>query len=208
MDGFSGDNLTCIRGERTVFVGLNFALAAGDVLYLLGPNGSGKSSLLRMMAGFIRPAAGRLIWNGEDVMDDLSLHRSRVSYVGHLDAIKGVLTVAENLSFWAELAGRADTVEDALNRFSLARLATTPARFLSAGQRRRLNLARLLAAPSPLWLLDEPATALDTESAEILATVIAAHQGTGGFVVQATHDEPPEGAMTLDFRAPAARAVA
>lgn len=201
MDSFSGENLTCVRGERMVFSRVSFSLTPGDALYLIGPNGSGKSSLLRMMAGFLRPTSGLMRWGDKNMHDDLSLHRARVSYIGHQDAVKGILTVKENLTFWANLAERGDAVNDALKCFSLNRLSDMPARFLSAGQRRRLNLARLVASPNPLWLLDEPTTTLDRESAEVLSSVTTEHQEAGGLVVQATHETPPASARTIDFRA-------
>ena len=202
MPKFSGSHLTCIRGERTVFAGLDFSVDGGEALYLLGPNGAGKSSLLRLMAGLLRPAAGELVWDRDAISDDLAGHRRRVHYVGHHDAIKGVLTVEENLAFWAAIEGSRPTAAmDALTRFGLGALAASPARFLSAGQRRRLNLARLVTSPAPVWLLDEPATALDQESAAVLQRVISAHQASGGLVVIASHDEPVADARTLNLQA-------
>lgn len=187
--GFAGSSLTCVRGERVVFTGLDFSLAPGDALVLLGPNGSGKSSLLRLMAGLIRPAAGRLSWNGQPVGADREAHAGRTHYVGHHDAIKPVLTVAENLRFWARLHGAGGDAKAlaALDRFGLGHLAGMPGKLLSAGQKRRLNLARLLAAPAPLWLLDEPSVALDRASVRRLEEVIAEHRAAGGMVVLSTH---------------------
>jgi heme exporter protein A len=189
---FAGRGLVCVRGERLVFSGLDFALAAGDALVLLGPNGSGKSSLLRLMAGLLRPAAGELLWNGLPVAQDPEAHAGRIHYVGHHDAVKPVLSAAENLRFWARLhepcaetAGRAVTA--ALARLGLEALANVPGKMLSAGQKRRLNLARLLAAPAPVWLLDEPTTALDKASVAALEAVIAEHRAGGGMVVVSTH---------------------
>lgn len=200
MSDFSGTGLTCIRGERVVFSSLDFTIAAGEALYLLGHNGAGKSSLLRTMAGFLRPAEGTLAWDGEALSEDPAAHRRRVHYVGHHDAIKGVLTVEENVAFWAGLHGNGNsTARDALDRFGLAPLAKSPARFLSAGQRRRLNLARLLASEAPLWLLDEPTTALDRESITTLTSVIADHRAAGGLIAIATHEDPDPGANTLIF---------
>ncbi len=191
MPRFTGDDLTCIRGERIVFSGLSFALAAGNALVLSGPNGSGKSSLLRLMAGLLPPAAGRLAWDGEAIAEDPESHHGRLHYVGHLDAVKPALTVAENLAFWAALHQGADATSHALDQalavFAMDRLATLPARYLSAGQRRRLSLARIIAAPAAVWLLDEPGTALDTQSTTHLEAAIAEHQNGGGIVVLATH---------------------
>lgn len=187
---FAGEGLTCIRGERLVFDKLSFRAEAGEALLLTGPNGSGKSSLLRLMAGLLTAAAGRLLWGKEAVANDPDAHRARLHYVGHLDALKPALTVAENLAFHAALRGtRADdaTLDRAMRAFRIDRLADTPARFLSQGQRRRTALARILAAPAPLWLLDEPTLALDDTSLAALGAVLTDHLATGGHVIAATH---------------------
>lgn len=205
MAHFTGTRLSCVRGERKVFEGLDFTLDAGDMLVLVGPNGSGKSSLLRLMAGLARPAAGVLRWDGVDIAEDPEAHHTHLHYVGHTDALKPVLTVAENLGFWAALHGGApgarSRVADALDAFGIKSLADVPARYLSAGQRRRLALARTLAADAPLWLLDEPTTALDADAVAALEGVIARHRECGGMVVAATHG--PLGTAevtTLDLR--------
>lgn len=188
MNLFEGRDLVCLRGGRAVFSGLSFALPAGGALLLTGPNGSGKSSLLRLLAGLIRPAGGELLWDGTPVRKALDEHRERVAFLGHLDAVKPVLTLRENLAFWAGLGGAdADRVEAALARFGLTDLAEVPARLLSAGQKRRLALARLPLSASPLWLLDEPTVGLDRASATALAEAIAAHRQNGGRVAVATH---------------------
>jgi heme exporter protein A len=185
---FASEGLGCVRGERWVFDGVDFALAPGAALVLEGPNGSGKSSLLRLAAVLLKPASGRLTWDGRDIAEDADTHRARLIYVGHLDALKPAFTVAENLGFWARLAGAENAAtEAALERVGLGHLAELPARFLSAGQRRRLNLARLLLKPAPLWLLDEPTTSLDSESIQTLAEVVAEHRVRGGIVLAATH---------------------
>lgn len=186
---FAGEGLGCIRGERIVFRDVNFAVEPGGALILRGPNGSGKSSLLRLACGFLKPAAGRLTWGGADVRRDAWAMRTRISYVGHLDAVKTALSVAENVAFWAAFAGRKGGVQAALERLDLGAMADIPARLLSAGQRRRVNLARLAAAPAPLWLLDEPAVSLDEASASALAQLMAEHRAGGGIVVAATHTE-------------------
>ena len=206
MTDFVGRQLLCARGGRTVFADLDFRIAAGGALVLAGPNGSGKSSLLRLMAGLARPAAGVLAWGGNDVAEDPATHRARVHYVGHLDAVKPALTVAENLGFWAALCGGSDGAEArtraALDAFGIAQLGDVPGRYLSAGQRRRLNLARILAASAPLWLLDEPKTALDTDAAERVDAAIASHRAEGGMVVMSMHGGSlPEGAVVLDLAA-------
>jgi heme exporter protein A len=177
--------LAAFRGERLVFRDLGFAVATGGALLLTGPNGSGKSTLLRLVAGLLSPAAGTLTWEGADALADLPTHARRVAYVGHLDAVKPGLTAAENLRFAARLAGRA--VHVALEAVGLEELADLPARMLSAGQRRRLALARLALSPAPLWLLDEPTLGLDAASVARFGAMLAAHRSAGGMVVAATH---------------------
>lgn len=201
MSLFEGRDLVCLRGARQVFGGLGFALAPGGALLLIGPNGSGKSSLLRVMAGLLRPAAGSLNWDGEPIAKDPEAHRGRLHYVGHQDAVKPVLGVAENLAFWARARAAGDeSVAEALDRFGLAELAGVAGRLLSAGQKRRLALARLLASPADLWLLDEPSVGLDDASIERLGAEIARHRDAGGRVVAATHGTLPiEGADVLSL---------
>lgn len=207
---FLGRGLGCIRGGRAVFAGLDFSVAPGAALVLLGPNGSGKSSLLRVMAGLLRPTVGQVLWGEIPAAEDAEAHAARTHYVGHHDAIKPVLSVAENLRFWARLhephlPTAAKAVDGALERFGLAHLRDVPGKMLSAGQKRRTNLARLLAAPSPLWLLDEPTTALDKASIKVLEAVMAEHRARGGMVVLSTHqdvDLPGAGELHLDEFAP------
>ena len=183
-----------------MFEGLSFELAAGDALLLRGPNGSGKSTLLRLVAGFLRPSAGTLAWDAQPCRADTPEHRARLSFVGHADPLKPLLSVAENLAFAAGLAGGAADVAPALARFRLESLAATPARFLSAGQRRRANLARLLATPRPLWLLDEPGVGLDAASRARLEEAIARHRAAGGICLLASHGDVSVGdAYVLDF---------
>lgn len=186
---FRGEALDCIRGDRKVFEGLAFALSAGDILILSGPNGSGKSSLLRVMAGLLRPSAGRILRNGTDCRDDPDAHGDDLHFVGHQDAIKPALSVAENLRFWTALRGERDSgsVAAALAAFELTNLADLPGRLLSSGQRRRANLSRLAAASAGLWLLDEPGVGLDAASMRALEGLIAAHRGAGGMTVLSTH---------------------
>lgn len=204
MSVFSGENLACERGERLVFRDLTFRLADGGALVLIGPNGSGKSSLLRLMAGLSSALSGRIVWDGEDVATDREAHGARLQFLGHGDAVKPVLTVAENLRLWSDLrqppAQSARHRRQALEAFGLGRLADVPGRYLSAGQRRRLALARLLAAPSRLWLLDEPRTALDRDAADALDAAIVRHREQGGMVVVALHGGPyPEATEVLDL---------
>jgi heme exporter protein A len=182
------EDLACRRGERLVFRGLNCTLPPGGALVLTGANGSGKSSLLRLLATLLAPAAGRLLWAGAPVTADLPRYRASLHYVGHLDAIKPAFGVRETLGFWAGVRGVATPpIDQALDTFALEPIADWPCRFLSAGQRRRLALARLVAAPAPLWLLDEPTAALDADGDRRLIVAIEAHRITGGCVVIATH---------------------
>ena len=168
--------------------GLSLRLDAGSAIVLTGANGSGKSTLLRALAGYLKPTVGsvRVVGGGEDVEPGEVCH-----FVGHLDGIKTHLTAAENLAFWAIYLGGGDNVgsrvERALAQFALDALADIPAGYLSAGQKRRLGLARLAVAPRPLWLLDEPTVSLDAASVEVLVAAINAHLKSGGLAVIATH---------------------
>jgi len=198
--GFEARELACIRGERPVFRALSFALLPGSTLVLRGPNGSGKSSLLRILAGFLRPAGGTVTWNGEDMQEAPEAHRARTHYVGHLEAVKPALTVSEHLAFWAAAKGFAKAGENILPTLDMADLADVPGRFLSAGQKRRLSLTRLLATPAELWLLDEPSITLDSDSAARLETMLARHRAGGGMAVVATHaDIALPNAETIDM---------
>lgn len=179
------EGLAAFRGERLVFRDLDFLVPAGGALVLVGANGSGKSTLLRLLAGLVRPIAGRLLWDGEDALADLPSHAARVTYLGHLDAVKPGLTVAENLRFTARMSG--GDVDAALDALGLGELADVPARFLSAGQKRRLALARLALSAAPLWLLDEPTVGVDAVSLGRVGAVLRAHRERGGVVVVATH---------------------
>ena len=192
--------MACIRGERPVFSGVSFRLERGGALALVGPNGSGKSSLLRILAGFLKPAGGTLEWNGAPVDEDWAAHRGRLHYVGHLDAVKPTLTVAENLDGWARFRGAARAAPDALAALDIADLADVPGRYLSAGQKRRLALARVLATPTSLWLLDEPTVTLDADAAARVDAMIAAYRADGGMAIVATHGEIAlDGARRLDL---------
>ncbi|WP_420345704.1 heme ABC exporter ATP-binding protein CcmA [Pelagibius sp.] len=222
MTLFEGRNLDCRRGGRDVFAGLSFELPAGGALLLTGANGSGKSSLLRMLAGLLRPAAGAILWDGESIAEDPGAHAARLHYLGHLDAVKPVLSVRENLRFWAGLRQAAvgggagddgagakdagpDRLEAALDHFALGELTDVPGRLLSAGQRRRLALARLMANPVALWLLDEPSVGLDHASVGRLTAAIAGHRAGGGSVIVATHtalDLPDAVPLPLDALVP------
>ena len=178
-----GGNLTCERGGRTVFTDVRFSVSSGQLLQLTGPNGSGKSSLLRLIAGLNEPAGGRLHLEGGSA--ELTIGQ-QAHYIAHQEAVKSALSVQENLEFWRGFLGGGDAGE-ALAAFDLARLASYPAGLLSAGQKRRLALARLVLVPRVLWLLDEPTVGLDAASLERLAKVMAEHLDRGGMIVAATH---------------------
>lgn len=207
------EGLACRRGERLVFAGLECRLPAGGALILRGSNGIGKSSLLRLFATLLAPAAGRLLWGGVPVLRDAARYRALIHYVGHLDATKPALSPREMLGFWAALrGGAAPEIEPALAAFALGAVADRPCRWLSAGQRRRLALARLVAAPAPIWLLDEPNAALDGDGAARLQTLIAQHRAAGGRVAIATHQPIALGDAAVivleDFAASADAALA
>ncbi|HEY0524967.1 MAG TPA: heme ABC exporter ATP-binding protein CcmA [Stellaceae bacterium] len=206
MSLFAGQGLVCVRGERMVFAGLGFAVPSGGALLLTGPNGSGKSSLLRVLAGLLPPAAGSLAWDGEPIAKDRAAHRARLHFVGHQDALKPLLTVTETLAFWSGLRTDTPKLDAALSRFRLAPLAATQCRLLSAGQRHRLSLARLVASPAALWLLDEPTTGLDRDAVADLEAAIAGHRADGGIAIVSTHTPIAlPGAEELDMAAFAPR---
>lgn len=178
-------NLVCQRGNREVFSGLSFAVGKGEALLVVGRNGAGKSSLLRMIAGLVRIAGGELRLVGGD--PELTIPE-QCHYLGHQDALKPAMSVAENLSFWSRyLGGSLARVQAALEGVGLGPLHHLPAGYLSAGQRRRLSIARLIAVQRPLWLLDEPTSALDVASQGRLADLMLAHLGRGGMILAATH---------------------
>ena len=178
-------DLACVRGGRVVLRNLSFAVGAGEALLVTGPNGVGKSSLLRLVAGLVRPAEGRLALQGGD--SELTIGE-QAHYLGHQDALKPSLSVGENLGFWAEfLGGSAAEVAAGLAAVGLDSLTRLPAAYLSAGQRRRLSLARLVVVPRPIWLLDEPPSALDTSAQAMLAALMRSHLAGGGLILAATH---------------------
>lgn len=184
------EGLACTRGGREVFRNVSFKVAAGEALIVTGRNGTGKSSLLRMIAGLLRIAAGRLTLNGG--MADTPI-AEQAHYLGHQDAMKASLTVAENLQFWTRFLGSRNEFGPALELLGLAPLADLPAAYLSAGQRRRLSIARIVAVTRPVWLLDEPTSALDTPSQTRLSEIMRGHLAGGGIIVVAAH-----GAIGLD----------
>ena len=179
----TAENLSCERGGRTVFSNKNFALGSGEFLQLTGPNGSGKSSLLRLLANLGEPSLGNITLEGGS--PDLSLGQ-QAHYIAHTDASKSALTVTENLNFWRDFLGGGDLMR-ALQAVNLAALADYPAALLSAGQRRRLALARLALVPRAIWLLDEPSVGLDESAQKLLAGLMNGHLREGGLIVAATH---------------------
>jgi heme exporter protein A len=185
MMRLAGSDLACVRGGRQVFRSLSFALDAGEALLVTGPNGAGKSSLLRLVAGLVRPDAGRLELAGGDPELTVGEH---VHYLGHQDALKSSLSVHENLAFWTNfLGGETARGAAALAAVGLGGLSRLPASYLSAGQRRRLSLARLIAVERPIWLLDEPTSALDALGQTMLAELMLAHLAGNGLILAAAH---------------------
>jgi heme exporter protein A len=177
------NELTCERGGRIVFRGLSLALRTGQLMQLTGPNGSGKSSLLRLVAGLNEAQSGDISLTGG--AKDLSIGQ-QAHYIAHQEPVKAALSVDENLAFWRDFLGGGD-VGEALEAFDLARLSSYPAGLLSAGQKRRLALARLVLVPRVLWLLDEPTVGLDTASLARLVGVMARQTEKGGMIIAATH---------------------
>ena len=199
--------LSCRRGGRLVFDGLSFTLGEGELLALTGRNGSGKTSLLRALAGLTPPHAGTIAWQGKDVAEDPETWRGRLAWLGHLEGLKGDLTVMENLVFAERLRGgeAGDRLEWALVAFDLNGLSAREVRTLSAGQRRRTALARIVLSQAPLWLLDEPLNALDAPAQAAFRTALQRHLAAGGLAIAATHAELGiEGAQRLDLRGAAA----
>jgi len=181
----TADRVTVERGGRVVIHDLSFAVARGELLVLTGPNGAGKTTLIRALAGLLPTVSGTVTFAGGDAEATLA---EQSHYVGHANAVKASMTAAENLTCWAGLLGGAPArVDDALEALALGGLASIPAGYLSAGQKRRLGLARLLVADRPVWLLDEPTVSLDTASVGLLARVVRAHVAGGGLAIAATH---------------------
>ena len=180
-----GRSVGCVRGGREVFSGLDFEVSSGEALAITGPNGAGKTSLLRLIAGLLIPAAGSIALEGGEADMTLPEH---AHYLGHRDALKPALSVMENLAFWRDFfGGEAGDAAQSLAAVGLGHTGHLPAAYLSAGQRRRLSLARLLAVKRPIWLLDEPGTALDSAGQSLFAGLMREHFATGGIVIAATH---------------------
>lgn len=200
------ENLAAARGLRILFEGLNFRLTSGESLELRGHNGSGKSTLLRILAGLTRPHAGKVRYSGAgpEQVEGAEHH-----FLGHLDAVKPSETAAEQAAFWAGYFGRDPALAvAAMKRVGLADREQVPGRGLSAGQKRRLALVRLLVEPRPVWLLDEPTAALDVEGRGLVGQLVAEHRARGGMVIAAIHGDGFEGSRTLDVSALPVGAIA
>ena len=179
------ENLTCVRGGREIFKDISFELVSGEAIQITGLNGSGKTSLLRIIAGLIQFPSGQISFT--ECVNDSNISQY-CHYIGHTDAIKPTLTVSENLNFWRSIMGNpAETITNSLKVFGLSDLENISASYLSAGQKRRLSLARLLVTQRPIWLLDEPLTSLDLNAKTILNQIILNHLTNGGLILATTH---------------------
>jgi heme exporter protein A len=183
-----GTDLSCIRDDRVLFEGLEFELVSGQVLLLEGKNGSGKTSLLRILCGFREPDAGQVFWCGDTIND--SQYYADMAYVGHLDGVKKELTVLENLKVSLAL-GRSGqySIQQALSKVHLADYDDVLVQALSAGQKRRLSLARLLITQNIVWILDEPFTSLDKQGIALIETLMSEHCANGGMIVLTSHHD-------------------
>jgi len=198
-----GEQLACIRGDRSLFSGLGFELHGGEWLHVRGANGAGKTSLLRQLAGLSRPASGRIFWNDSDIARDGDGYRSALLYLGHPSGVKDDLSVIENLRIAAAIDGAplGETAAlSALARIGLNGRADLPVRVLSQGQRRRALLARLIVRPADVWILDEPFNALDTRAVALVCELVAEHLARGGMAVLTSHQSIPlHGALELEL---------
>lgn len=190
----SAHSLCCVRGERRLFTQLSFAVAAGQWLHVRGENGAGKTSLLRLLAGLSQPDEGEVRWCGQAIQQAESPYRKHLLFFGHHGAVKEDLSALENLSFTAAMDGAAVSQSQALAalyRMGLRGREDLPIRVLSAGQRRRVMLARLVIRNASLWVLDEPFTALDTKAVDLLTSLIKEHLASGGMAVLTSHQTMP-----------------
>ncbi|MDR2711026.1 MAG: cytochrome c biogenesis heme-transporting ATPase CcmA [Burkholderiales bacterium] len=193
-------NLAARRGYVTLFSQVSFKVEPGEALVITGANGTGKTTLLRILAGLSHPLSGKILWQGKEVRAFDPVLRNNITFIGHAASLKDELTAEENLTLLVKLAGEEvtmDALREALREVALGARLTVPARVLSQGQRRRIGLARLKLAPRPLWILDEPVTALDPAGIALLTGMMAAHLAKGGAVIAATHQalDLPKGAM-------------
>lgn len=183
------NNVSCMRNAQTILRHINVSVHDGGALVLTGANGSGKTTFLRMLAGFSRPSAGEVLWNGHDITEAgvFQQYKLQLNWLSLKDAIKDKLTVLDNVQWFELLEGKYGKAKDAIELMGLGRLMNEKARMLSMGQRKRLQLARVLAIDRPIWLLDEPSVALDAEGVKLLEYIIAEHRKNGGIVFMATH---------------------
>ena len=194
LSSLRANALTCVRGERTLFTGLDLEVSAGQWLHVRGENGIGKTSLLRLLSGLTKPAAGEIFWNEQLISADPSEYHRNLLFLGHRDSLKEDLTALENLSIATALDGVAISEEEillALHRFGLRGREDLPVNCLSAGQKRRVLLARLLLRQAKLWILDEPFNALDVRAVEMLSELILEHIASGGMAIMTSHQEIP-----------------
>jgi heme exporter protein A len=185
------ENLECTRGDRPLFQGLSFAVQSGQLLHILGRNGSGKTTLLRTLCGLSRPSAGVIRWDGSSIRELGDDYRRALTYIGHTNGFHGELTPVENLRMEASLSAGGDDsrIDAALEQVGLSAYRSFPAKILSQGQKRRLALARLLLGNKPLWILDEPYSALDTSSVKVMMGILTAHLDRGGLAVLTSHQD-------------------
>ncbi|VAX13601.1 ABC transporter involved in cytochrome c biogenesis, ATPase component CcmA [hydrothermal vent metagenome] len=189
-EGLEIRNLSCSREDRTLFSGLSFRLTSGHAIQIEGPNGSGKTTLLRMLCGLRLADEGEIYWNGCNINEERGAFLSKLNYIGHAHGVKGELTPLENLRVSQAMAGRNNnnlSLDDALEEVGLFGFEDVPSRTLSAGQRRRVALARLLINPAPLWILDEPFTAIDIQGQQQIETMITQHVLDGGMAILTSH---------------------
>ena len=191
--------LTCERDDRVLFSALSFSVGPGEILFIEGPNGSGKTTLLRALAGLNSHYDGSITFNGVDIRENRTEYQQAMTFLGHKPGVKAQLTASENLAWWLELQGCEATlsIEQALAQVGLRGYEDTAAGYLSAGQHRRVALARLLAIRSPVWILDEPFTAIDKGGVRDLETLIGAQAALGGSVILTTHHDLD---LSMDFR--------
>jgi heme exporter protein A len=202
----SANGLTCIREDRVLFEALNFSVFSGNIIQVEGPNGSGKTSLLRILAGLSQPYDGTVLFREQNITEQSDEFHQNLLYIGHLPGVKGEMTAQENLEFTLTLHGNdVSTAEETLEKVNLLGFENALASHLSAGQHRRISLARLWQSTAPIWILDEPFTAIDKRGVEKLEQLFLAHAQRGGCVILTTHQDLsfPEDKVkkiTLDYR--------